>query len=251
MGKQLGDVRRILPVLLIVGLVAVFPVVVGAQVINEFVVNASPEWVEFYNASSSADYLKTYYLDDDVSFTPATGEGSARILLSNLNTDNLMYPYINITSVFNNGGDFVVLFDHDGNLLDQYQYTSDPGAGVSWGRSPDQTGNFVTFAAGVTTKGAANTTASTATPSPTPTLTLTPTPTSSPTPTATPTEGPTATPTLTPTPTVEPSPNPTSTPTLAPPTPTPTQAPPPNHEYKWKKIWWRWLWWFVREFREK
>lgn len=47
---------------------------VRAQVvIDEFVVRPNPEWVEFYNASGSAEYLRGYWLDDDRDFASDTG----------------------------------------------------------------------------------------------------------------------------------------------------------------------------------
>ncbi len=172
--------KKVLPAFLIFFLLSVLPA--SAQVvINEFAPNADPEWVEFYNASDSADYLKSYYLDDDCVFTEVDETGSAKKILTNLNTNNINFPYFETTSyIFNNGGDYVVLFDNSGNLIDQYQYTSDPGSGISIGRHPDQTGAFELLSA--TTKGQPNfPVVSTPTPIPTPTtepiITNTPIPT--------------------------------------------------------------------------
>lgn len=156
-------------------------------VINEFVPDANPEWVEFYNASSSAEYLKTYYIDDDVSFTD-DGGSSAKKLLSNLIISDPIFPYIELSSILNNSGDNVVLFDSSGNILDQYNYSNNPGKDISIGRNPDKTGTFFTLASA--TKGTANSSPQpSATPSPTPTLS----PTSTHKPTATTTPVPTAT----------------------------------------------------------
>jgi hypothetical protein len=111
-------------------------------VINEFVPNGSPEWVEFYNSSESAEYIKEYYIDDDLSFADDTGSASKKIL-SSLNTSNPTYPYFEISSsLFNNSGDFVVIFDQSGSIIDQYQYTLDPGKDISIGRYPDNNGGF-------------------------------------------------------------------------------------------------------------
>jgi len=62
-------------------------------VINEFKVTPNPEWVEFYNASSSAEFLKSYWLDDDLNFDSDDGS-SLKKLLSGLNTANISYPYL-------------------------------------------------------------------------------------------------------------------------------------------------------------
>lgn len=120
---------------------------VEAQVsINEFSPNSSPEWIEFYNASESAEYIRDYYVDDDTSFIEDSGS-SGKKTLSGLVTANVTYPHIELNSFLNNSGDFVVLFDPQGIIVDQYQYSDDPGDGVTIGRSPDKTGNFFTLTA--------------------------------------------------------------------------------------------------------
>lgn len=208
---------------LVVFFLVVSPVYAVDVVINEFSANSSPEWVELYNASSSAEYLKNYYIDDDTSFID---DGGSHIkLLSDLVISSGAYPYIDLSSFLNNSGDFVVLFDSQGAIVDQYQYTDDPGSNITIGRSPNGTGSFAVLAS--TTKGTENTGVSTPTPTPTLTPTATPTSGATPTPTKTPTPTPTRTPTPTPvgsTPTKTPTPTPTSKST---PTKTPT---PPSEE---------------------
>jgi len=172
-------------------------------VINEFLVNPNPEWVEFYNASDSAEFLKTYWLDDDENFNDDIGS-SGKKLLADLSIDNPIYPYFELNSFLNNAGDYVVLFDSEGNEVDFYQYDANPGDGLSIGRSPDGSGDFIILE--TSTKGFAN---SLPLPTPTSTPTVTPTPTNTPAPTNTP--KPTATPkppiaTSTPTPTLTPTP---------------------------------------------
>lgn len=198
----------------------VSPVSAADVVINEFSSHSSPEWVEFYNASGSADYLKNYYIDDDTSFTD--DGGSNKKLLTDLVTTSTSYPYIDLSSFLNDPGDFVVLFDPSGNIIDQYQYTSDPGSGVTIGRSLNGSGGFAVLASA--TKGSENA----GVPTPTPTLTPTNSPTSTPNPTSTntPTPANSPTPTKTPTPTLTKTPTPTQKPTATPkttvtPTPTP------------------------------
>ena len=162
-----------------------FTSVASAQVvINEFSVTPNPEWVEFYNASSSAEFIKNYWLDDDTNFNDDSGTSSKK-QLTGLNTSNSTYPYIEINSFLNNSGDYVVLFDPGGNLINQYQYTSNPGDNVSIGRSPDNSGGFTVLSSA--TKGSSNSGPQpTPTPSPSPSPSLTPTPTPTPTPSPSP-----------------------------------------------------------------
>ncbi len=176
------------------------------MVINEFVPDTSPEWVEFYNASDSAEFIKSYWLDDDVDFTN-DGGSSAKKILSDLSISNPSYPYIETNSFLNNSGDYVVLFDQLGNIVDQYQYTVNPGDDISIGRSPDKSGGFTILTS--STKGLPNS-ESQPTPTPTPepeeeseeeSTSATPIPTSTPIPISTPTKKPTPTKTPTPTPT--------------------------------------------------
>lgn len=192
-------------------------------VINEFVVDGSPEWVELYNASSSADYLKEYFIDDDESFNSDVGSSGKKSLVI-LNTSNPSYPYLDLSSwIFNNtGSDFVVLFDKDGNVVDSYSYEENPGNNISIGRSPDGSGDFFTLTA--VTKGSANS-SPVATPTPTPTPTPTTAPTSTPTPTNTPTPTPASasSPTNTPTPTKAPTPTSTINASASKPVTPPTQ----------------------------
>lgn len=174
----------------------VFPRNANAQVtINEFVVDTSPEWIELYNSSASAEYLKSYWIDDDTNFSDDSGNRQKQSL-SNLNTGNTTYPFADMgVFIFNNGGDYVVLFDAAGTIVDQYQYNSNPGAGVPIGRSPNGSGTF--YILDSATKGASNANpVSTPAPSPAPT----PDPTADPTsdPTTSPTKSPTPKPTLKP-----------------------------------------------------
>lgn len=141
-----------------------------AAAINEFLpspVSGDSEWVEFYNPDGVD--LKSFYIDDDLDFASDSGS-SVKKSLSSLVENNLQYPYIELSSILNNSGDIVALFDSSGNLVDSYEYTSNPGSGVTLGRSPDGTGSFISQI--FITKGAAN---PNMTPTPQPVLTLTPT----------------------------------------------------------------------------
>lgn len=165
-------------------------------VINEFVPDSSQEWIELYNASGSAEYLKFYYVDDDTDFLSDSGSSSKR-LLTNLNVGNPTFPTVDTSSFLNNSGDWVVLFDQEGILVDKYQFTDNPGKDFSIGRYPDLTGNFSILI--YSTKADVNSTPPTPSPSPIPSLA--PTPSETVKPTDTPTVRPVSTPTKRPTPT--------------------------------------------------
>lgn len=211
-----------------------FPPVAFAEngvVINELLSHPSsgnPEWVEFYNPDKID--ISNYYIDDDESFTNDAGSRGKKQLVG-LIASTSAYPYIELSSFLDDdkNGDYVVLFDQNGNYVDKYKYDKDPGLNVIIGRSPDGTGEFQVLA--VSSQGGRNS-------SPQPTSTLTPTqtpippsPTRTPTPTKspTPTEAPSPTPTpKTPTPTRTPTPTKTPTPAKSGPTPTPANTPSPT-----------------------
>lgn len=150
--------------------------------INEFLPDSDTEWIELYNSSSSADYLKSYYLDDDTDFEHDVGSGKKS--LANINIDNISFPVFETSSFLNNSGDFVVLFDGSGNIVDQYQYTRSPGRDVSIGRYPDGSGSFGILTA--LSKASVNAAPASPTPSQTPTAAPIATPAKSPKPTNTP-----------------------------------------------------------------
>lgn len=178
--------------------------------INEFVAHPSTgnkEWVEFYNPDGIS--ISNYWIDDDTDFVSDSGS-STKKSLSTLINSNPLRPYIELSSMLNNDGDHVVLFDNLGNILDQYEYVSDPGEDTAIGRSPDGTGQIQILAEA--TKGNNN-----SGPVPTPT----PTPSPAPTPTKEPAPTPTKIPTATPTPTKSPTPSPTKSITK---TPTPKNS---------------------------
>ena len=150
--------------------------------INEFLVHPSSElneWIEFYNPEHID--LSGYFIDDDTDFSNDSG-GSKMKKLEGISSDADYAVFEYSSSMFNNSGDSVVLFSPEGNIVDQYTYSDDPGNDISIGRSPDTTGGFVVLQS--PTKGDTN-----ANPKPSPTLspTKTPTPTKVPTPTKTPT----------------------------------------------------------------
>ena len=103
--------------------------------VNEFFAHPSTgnkEWVEFYNLDNID--LSAYYLDDDLDFVNDSGSSSKKSLSSIDNSSTSPYPTFEFDSFLNNSGDFVVLFDPNGTIIDQYQYIDDPGENVSVGR---------------------------------------------------------------------------------------------------------------------
>lgn len=174
--------------------------------INEFLAHpgSGNEWVEFYNPDQVD--ISSYFLDDDTDFSSDSGSSSKKSL-STINVSNLTYPYLEFGSFLNNDSDYVVLFGADGSIVDQYQYTSDPGNDIPIGRSPDGSGQFSPLSS--QSKGSANS-------NPTPTPDPTPTPSPSPSPSPTPTPSPTPASSPTPTPIKSPSPSPKPTPKNSP-----------------------------------
>ncbi len=179
----------------------VFNSEVSAQVvINEFVPDASQEWVEFYNSGGSPVDLSDYYFDDDNTLivdgqiqigTPDPGSDPIKLLgiLPAIST-----CFLNLTTYLNNDGDTPSLFLSNGTLVDSYSYTSSQ-PDKSFARVPDG-GSWL--ADQIPTKSATSCSSLAPTPSPTATATVTATATATAAPTATPT--PTPTPTKTPTP---------------------------------------------------
>lgn len=187
------------PILILIAgfLFLLFPSVTNAQVvINEFLPNGTPEWVEFYNSGSSQEDLSGYFFDDDTNF--GSDIGSPKVSLSGL-IPSLTTCYLELTTYLNNSGDSPTLFKPDETIADTYTYSSS-SPDKSYSRVPD---GGAWLADQTSTKSL--TRCSDLAPSPTPTPpppTPTPTPTPAPTPTKTPT--PTPIPTKTPTPKLSP-----------------------------------------------
>lgn len=167
-----------------------FPSKISAQiVINEFLPNGTPEWVEFYNSGGSQEDLSGYFFDDDTNF--GSDIGSPKVSLSGL-LPSLTTCYLELTTYLNNSGDSPTLFKPDETIADTYTYSSS-SPDKSYSRVPD---GGAWLADQTSTKSL--TRCSDLAPSPTPTPIPTPTPTLAPIPT--PTKTPTPTPTKTPTP---------------------------------------------------
>ncbi len=178
----------------------IFTLPVSAQLyLNEILPNPSTaepatEWLELYNASSSALTLTNYAIQDDNqnTFTLPEATISAHGYL-------VFYGADGIPSL-NNSGDTISLYDPNHQLLDSYSYSFSQ-EDMSWARVPDG-GDFSSQTQTPTPNQPNPTPTSTPTPSPSPTPT--PTPTSSPNPSSSPT--PTPSPTLTLPPSPSPSP---------------------------------------------
>lgn len=142
-------------------------------VINEALVHPSTgnkEWVELYTSGTD---VTNYWLDDDTDFVSDTG-GSSKKQISNpiVGADIHHVVFELSSSMFNNDGDTIALFSPDGQLVDSYQYTKDPGVDISIGRTPDVSGDFSVLSSA--TRGSANSISK-------PTVTPTPEPTAKPT----------------------------------------------------------------------
>lgn len=184
-------------------------------VINEFVPDASPEWVEFYNSGSTEVDLSNYYFDDDNTLfvdgqvqTGTADPGSDPIKLSGILSSSSSC-FLNLTTYLNNDEDTPsLLSSQDGTLIDSYHYTSTE-ADKSFVRVPDG-GSWQVGQTPSKSSIQCSNLAPTPTPSPIPEPTATPQPENTPTPTPTP-KPPTPTPTKKPTLTPTPSPTPTPT----------------------------------------
>ena len=127
----------------------------GGVVINEALVhpsNGNKEWVEFYTSGTD---LTNYWVDDDTDFAVDTGGSSKKQIttpVQGVDTHHVLFELS--SSMFNNDADTIVLFSPEGQLIDSYTYTDDPGVDISIGRTPDAIGDFSVLANA--TRGSAN-----------------------------------------------------------------------------------------------
>lgn len=168
------------------------PKTVWAQVmINELLPNPSnpPDWVELYNDSDVPVDLEGWILEDSTSEV---------LTIHDLTIDAYSLIALDVSDRLNQSKDTLILLDQNGER-DRYEYTSNPGTDISFGRTPD--GGAWGICQVPTKDGPNSCTLPTSTPTPTliPTPEPTATPTSVPEPTATPTKTPTPKPTATPT----------------------------------------------------
>ena len=194
-----------------------------------------PDWVELYNSDSQTLDISGYRLED------TTTTSAMKVFPTGTFINPNGFLVASVSNRLNNAGDSVYLKDENGNLLDNFLYSFNPGINVSFGRYPDGAGEWRTFSN--PSPNSPNLMPITITPSPT----LTPVPTETPVPTPTPTVIPTMTPIPTLTPTVIPTITPTEMPTItvtptASPAPTPTITPYPKPFLNWWKNFWQNLW---------
>lgn len=194
------------------------PLFAATVVINEFSTDASPQWVELYNKSTSSVDISGWFIDDEGGTQKYTIPTNTII-----NSGEFKVFESNIFYLNNSSSDIARLLNGS-TVEDSYSYTIGPGTGSTYGRQSDGADTWVTF--NTPTKNATNNTAtpvptSTSTPTPSPTPTTIPTPTKTPTPI--PTTKPTAT--STPKPASTTTPSPTVRVTV---TPSPTNTIPPT-----------------------
>lgn len=190
-----------------------FPIasVHASVVINEFQIEPSgaSQWIELYNTGPESQDVSGWFVDDNGGTEKFTIPQGSVLGLGNCISFSSGNFNWNTTS-----SDSARLIN-GATTADEYSFSSSPGTGVSFGRNPDGTGGFTTYAGPTQNALNINGVSCIAPPTPTPT----PTPTSAPTPTRTPT------PTKTPTPVHTPTPIPTSTIALSAQTPSKTPIP--------------------------
>ncbi|HBQ51270.1 TPA: hypothetical protein DD690_04805 [Candidatus Daviesbacteria bacterium] len=130
-------------------------VLAESAVINEFMANPSSgyDWVELYNPTTSSVDLTNWILVDSTS--------TMKTLSGTISAGGFMA--FEVSTRLNKTSDSIYLKDSGGSTIDNYSYTTEPGADVSIGRSPDG-GSWTTLAS--SSKGSSNGGAS---PSPSPT----------------------------------------------------------------------------------
>lgn len=170
--------------------------------LNEFQVEppGSLQWVEIYNKGDSSVDLSGWIIGDS-----ADHNVSLLGIIGSHECTSFTSGSFHFNTVSNDG----VRLKRGDVLIDSYDYEKSPGTGISFGRSPDGQGGWITFT--IPTKDSLNSGGGVCM-APTPTITSTPTPTPSPTEVVAPTKTPTTTrvptPTKTPTPTKSPTPTP-------------------------------------------
>jgi len=151
--------------------------------INEFLIEPTPQQVEIINIGTESANLSGWIIDDD-------GGSSATFTIPD---NSIIYPdsclifsgnfYLNAKTA-----DTIRLFDNQNILVDSFSYKLSPGQGVSYQRIPDGEDSWKTQSSSL---GFFNSSLQscviTPTPTPSPFFTPTPTPLQSPTPTLAPT----------------------------------------------------------------
>jgi beta-lactamase superfamily II metal-dependent hydrolase len=108
------------------------PAALGDVVINEFVANATTEWVELYNTTLQTKDISGYYIDDI-----AAGGGSPIVIPADTVIQPGGFYVLQFAGFLNNGGDDVRFLDPTQTIiLDSYTYPS-ANADNAWYRYPD------------------------------------------------------------------------------------------------------------------
>jgi len=101
-------------------------------VINEFLPNPSEgeDWVELFNSSSQEVDLNGWILDD---------KGTTTNMLEIKAVIIRAYGFLifKVGSRLNKESDIIYLLNQQGEAVDEYSYSSNPGTNVSLGRTPD------------------------------------------------------------------------------------------------------------------
>lgn len=117
-----------------------FPSHSFAQVVlNEFLPNpvtGQNEWVELYNLGASPVDLSNWILTDT-----ANNDKTLSHLGSLPANGFALYEYPSGDGWLNNDGDTLYLKENS-NLIDSYSYNANPGEGITFGRSPNGTGEW-------------------------------------------------------------------------------------------------------------
>lgn len=104
----------------------------GDVLINEYVANATTEWVELYNTTNAALDISGFYIDDI-----AAGGGAPKVIPANTTIAAHGYYVMTFSSFLNNTDDAVRFLDPTQTVVHDSTTYSTATANFSWYRSPD------------------------------------------------------------------------------------------------------------------
>ena len=104
----------------------------GDVLINEYVANATTEWVELYNTTSLSLDISGFYIDDI-----AGGGGAPKVIPGGTIISAGGYYVMSFSSFLNNGGDDVRFIDPTQTVIHDSTSYASATADYSWYRSPD------------------------------------------------------------------------------------------------------------------
>ncbi|MBU3957292.1 lamin tail domain-containing protein [Patescibacteria group bacterium] len=120
----------------LIALMAIFlfnPQKIFAQVvINELLPNPTegPDWVELYNTTNQDINLNDWILDDE-------GTKTDMVKIKEATMSAYGFWLFEVGSRLNKSSDTVYLINNQGTIVDEYDYSTNPGDGISFGRMPD------------------------------------------------------------------------------------------------------------------